>query len=110
MKSNVKAEARQRCKATGASRLKKQELLALIISWIEATASFPSDAEYNAFWSHILSRMDASEKHADFSEPEMGKYVRKEIINSPWRCGLGCVPLGFTTFAPNAIVSCWPGI
>ena len=46
-----------------------------------------------------------------WNEPDMAKYLREHIfvetngglLDAPWRCGLGCTPLGFTSYAPNAI-------
>lgn len=54
--------------------------------------------------------MARSAGETDFNEPGMARYVSKHIldttgplIRASWNSGLGAVPLGFTTYAPNAI-------
>ena len=49
----------------------------------------------------------------DWNEPAMAAYLREHIFNvegprirAMWACGFGCVPLGFTTDAPNCIERC----
>ena len=50
----------------------------------------------------------------DFNEPLMADYLRKNVldckaqfIRAPWCSGFGAVPLGLTTYAPNAIEATW---
>ena len=51
----------------------------------------------------------STEKH-HFAEPQMAKFLRKhildtsgELIRAAWSMGLGAVPPGLTTYAPNTI-------
>ena len=46
----------------------------------------------------------------NFGEPSMVKYLRKhvldaefDVLSANWMSGLGSVPLGLTTYAPNCI-------
>ena len=54
------------------------------------------------------------EDDGDLDEPEYAKYLEEEIldmsgdlIRASWQSGVGAVPLGFTTYATNAIESTW---
>ena len=47
-------------------------------------------------------------------EPEYAEYLEAELlemsgefIRASWQTGIGAVPMGFTTYAPNAIESTW---
>lgn len=112
VKSDVKKEASKKDPASGQHRLKRSELLTDLISWIEFSAWLPSDLEFHTFWSHLLTRMKNCEEPTDFNEPAMAKYLAEcifdgsgPLLRSAWSTGLGLVPLGFTTYAPNAIES-----
>ena len=109
-KNNIGKEAKKKDEATGKTRLEKHELLSVIIDWIEFSAWLPSDEEFHAFWSSVFQRMEASGNPTDFDEPLMAQYLKANIFNmdgpfirATWQYGLGSVPLGFTTYAPNAI-------
>ena len=66
MKGNIRLESSRRDRATGRTRLKNMELLPMIISWIEfSAAALPSNAEFAAFWEHLLSRMASSQSPTD---------------------------------------------
>ena len=50
----------------------------------------------------------------DLDESEYADYLEAEILNmsgdlirASWQSGVGAVPLGFTTYAPNAIETTW---
>ena len=75
-----------------------------------ASAWFPSDLEFHVFWQECFNRMQSSAKRSDWNEPLLAEYMKKNLFNitsgyyrAPWQSGLGAVPLGFTTYATNAI-------
>ena len=110
VKKNVKFQAAVRDKASGKTLLQNMELLPVIIDFIEFSAGLPSDEEFHCLWSSIFQRMRSKEEKTDWNEPEMEKYLRKNIfesegeyITASWRSGICDVPLGYTTYAPNAI-------
>ena len=114
VKTNVKAEAKKRDDVTGLRRLKDPELISPIIDWIETSAWFPSDLEFDTFWRSVFGRMESAESPTDFAEPAMAAYLKDHIfdctgtfIRATWAYGLGAVPLGLTTYAPNAIERTW---
>lgn len=54
--------------------------------------------------------MEASTLETDLREPEMARYLRNHILDSTgpllratWASGLDAVPVGYTTYAANAI-------
>ena len=108
---NVKDEAKTRDKTTGQPRLRNGELLPVILSFIMFSAFLPSDIEFTALWHHVFTRMAAKDSETDWNEPEMLSYLKSHIfhiaddgyIRAFWQSGLGCVPLGMTTYAPNAV-------
>ena len=112
-KKVVKGEAAKK-DDDGLPRLKRMELRAVIREWLMFAAWLPSDIEFHCFWDSILDRMRNSRCSTDFDEPKMAAYLEQHILDgsgdlwrAPWACGLGCVPLGFTTYAPNAIETTW---
>ena len=114
VKKNIKAEAARKDPATGQRRLDNTELANVIVTWIEFSAWLPDWDEFDAFWREAFKRMENSASSTDWNEPAMAKYLKEHIfdmagplIKAYWVCGLGAVPLGFTTFAPNAIESYW---
>ena len=65
--------------------------------------------EFTALWSTVLHRMDT-----DWEEATMARYIRSnllhvasDVIRASWQTGFGAVPLGCTTYAPNAIERSW---
>ena len=59
-----------------------------------------------------IARLEHCEDKGDWDEPIFAAYLKKHIfdiedgvIRAAWCCGIGAVPLGFTTYAPNAIES-----
>ena len=82
----------------------------MILDFVEFSASLPSDDEFDCFWNSVLLRMRSKSAATDWGEPDMEKYLRrhildeeKSVLSAPWRSGLGHVPFGYTTYAPNAI-------
>lgn len=74
------------------------------------SAFLPSDLEFDVFWCSVLKRMLAKAVPTDWNEPEMAAYIRdyildcsSEMITAAWASGLGSVPLGLTTYAPNCV-------
>ena len=61
--------------------------------------------------SGYFARLEHAEKaRGDYNEPDFAAYLKKNIfeindgvILAAWCSGIGAVPLGFTTYAPNAI-------
>ena len=110
-KTNIDTESKKKDDITGLPRLKRGELLPVIKDWVEFSGKYlPSDLEFTTFWSSILDRMESSGSSTDFNEPAMAAYIKKHIlVNSGnsiyalWQGGLGAVPLGMTTYAPNCI-------
>ena len=115
VKKNVKAAAKERTgDKKGLSRLRNLGLLDSIIEWVEFSAWLPSDHEFDAFWRSILDRMRNARCETDWDEPDMASYLETHIldcsadlIKASWNSGYGAVPLGFTTYAPNAVESTW---
>jgi hypothetical protein len=110
VKSNVKFAASKKDEVSGQTRLKRKELLAVILEWIDFSAWLPTDTEFDCFWRSVLQRMKSSSAPTDFDEPDMARYLERNIfdttagiLRATWSCGLGCVPYGITTYAPNAI-------
>ena len=109
-KTDIRAAAFKKDDDTGTVRLSRPEFLPVIIEWVEFSAWLCSDHEFDCFWDTILTRMGDPK---DWNEPLMAKYLSKHIldtsgplIRASWACGFGCVPLGFTTYAPNCIERC----
>ncbi len=82
----------------------------MIVDWVEFAATLPEDFDFDCFWESVLQRMAGNTHAPDFREPAMAQYLRKHILDdsgaflrAPWRCGLGSVLLGFTTYATNAV-------
>jgi hypothetical protein len=107
--TNVKAAARAKDKK-GVTRLRRHELCDTIVGWIQCSAPFPRDDEFQAYWESILERMYANKEKTDFDEAKMADYLANHIldidgdrIRAAWQTGYGAVPLGFTTYAPNTI-------
>ena len=112
VKRNVKTESSRRCKASGSPRLGNSEFLPILLDFVEFSATLPNDNEFAVFWDSVLARMKADQVTTDFNEPRMATYLEENIftinetgISSPWRSGLGTVPLGYSSYAPNAIES-----
>ena len=110
VKKNVQKAARSKHLISGAQLLARQELLPEIIRWIDFSAWLPSDLEFSVFWADVVSRLQSSELPTDFGEAGFAEYLGKNIlvldtegIRAHWASGLGAVPLGYTTYAPNAI-------
>ena len=110
VKNNVTTESARKSKATGQARLTNAELRPVLLEFIQWSAALPSQLEFHVVWRSILERMEKKECSTDWNEPDMAKYIREHILvetsgllDAPWRCGLGCTPLGFTSYAPNAI-------
>ena len=111
-KTNVKTEAKKKDEVTGKARLANTELARVIVDWVEFSAALPNDLEFHVFWASILRRMESSRSSSttNFEEAAMAKYLKDHIldmsgpcIRASWQCGLGAVPMGFTTYAVNAI-------
>lgn len=109
-KTNARAAAAGRDKASGKTLLGNGELLDVILEWLQFTATLPSDEEFHAFWSSCFARMEGKSAPTDFGEKKFAKYLKKNLFNdsgplwtAPWCCGLGLLPPGITTFAPNSI-------
>ena len=92
------------------ARLRKPKMLDYFDKFLITSNWFPNDLEFDVFWRSVLGRCKANRKKTDFNEPEMAEYLEKNIldcsgpyIRAPWICGLGAVPFGFTTWAPNCI-------
>ena len=110
VRNDVKAESRKRDEVTGKPRLNNTELLEPTIEYMDFTAWLPSDLEFHTFWWNYLKRAEASSAPTDFNEPRFANYLKTHIfdvsgplIKALWSTGLGAVPLGMTTFAPNSI-------
>ena len=108
--TNIRQAASSRDKASGKTLLKNGELLDVIIDWVQFTATLPSHEEFTAFWTSCFARMESKTRPTDFGEKKMAKYMKKNLFNedghlwtAPWCCGLGLLPPGITSFAPNAI-------
>ena len=78
--------------------------------FIMASAPFPDDLEFHVFWKECFDRMDKSEKQFHWNEPRVASYMKENLFNAfnkyyqaPWQYGNGAVPLGYTTYAVNAI-------
>ena len=74
------------------------------------SSTLPSDEEFHAFWQNALTRLRGQKAPTDLREKRMAEYLEKNVldvsgnlIRASWTFGLGIVPLGFTTYAPNAI-------
>ena len=112
-KKNLKGAAAAKDEA-GLPRLRRTELRPLLLEWLMFSSWLPSDIEFDVFWRSILERMRNSRCATDFREPAMAEYIASHILDAggpllraPWASGLGCVPLGYTTYAPNAIEATW---
>ena len=112
VKSDVRVEAKRKDEVTGRTRLQNAELLPEIEGLIEFAAFLPKDVEQSAFFRSILTRMQSSTAKTDWNEPEFAKYLGKHIldtkcsdglIHATFASGLGAIPLGITTFAPNTM-------
>lgn len=100
----------RRCKASGETRLRNGEFLAILVDFIEFSSTLPSDLEFSVFWTSVLARMKQDQATTDFNEPRMAAYLEENILQSDsglvtasWRSGLGHVPLGYSCYAVNAI-------
>ena len=108
-KENVRSEAKKKDDVTGKTRLQNGELIGVIVEWLEFSAWLPSDQEFTAFWKQICHRMESSTAETDFNEPAMARYLKRHIfdlsrpsiIRAHWQYGFGCVPPGYTTYAPK---------
>ena len=60
VKSDVKKEAKTKDEVSGQTRLRRHELLTVIIDCIEWSAGLASDMEFHVFWTEVLKRMEAS--------------------------------------------------
>ena len=110
VKNNVTTESARKSKVTGQARLTNAELRPVLLEFIQWSAALPSQLEFHVVWRSILERMEKKECSTDWNEADMAKYIREHILvetsgllDAPWRCGLGCTPLGFSCYAPNAI-------
>ena len=84
----------------------------MLIDFVQWTASLPSQVEFDAVWSSIISRLEGDACVTDWNEKEMASYIREHILtktngmwDAPWRCGVGTTRLGLTSYAVNAIES-----
>ena len=108
LQGDIEKAARRKIKKGGQPILRRPGFLKDLIEWVLFSAWLPDDNEFHYFWTHILERMEGA-LAGDFNEPLFAMYLRKNIfiiknglITAQWRSGLGSVPLGFTTYAPNA--------
>lgn len=81
VKSNVSQAAGKKDDVTGKLRLSNKELVQPILDWITASATLPSDVEFDAMWRSILDRMSSSSAATDFAEGAMSSYLRKNILD-----------------------------
>ncbi|CAE7269031.1 unnamed protein product [Symbiodinium sp. CCMP2456] len=108
-------DAKKRDPATGETRLKNQELLPILTDLLQHSSWLPSGIEFTALWKSALLRLREDEAPTDWGEPLLAAYLEANLlqvspdgsISATWRSGLGCVPPGFTTFAPNSIERSW---
>jgi hypothetical protein len=108
-KVDIKKVASSRRKNSREPRL-RTDLLPKILEWVDFSAWLHRDEEFDVFWRHLLGRMRHNEEEGDLNEPEFADYLEQEmldisgpLIRAAWQSGFGAVPLGFTTYAANAI-------
>ena len=107
-------EAEKRDPATGETRLRNLELLPVLTDLLQYS-SWLRSIEFTALWKSALLRLREDQAATDWREPLLADYLEANLlqvsadgsITTPWRSGLGCVPLGFTTYAPNSIERSW---
>ena len=92
-------------------RLKNQELLPVLSEFLEGSAFLPSTTEFSTFWAAVLGRLRSED---GWAEEKMHDYLLSnllsqegDVLSSSWRSGLGSVPVGYSTYAPNSIERCW---
>ena len=110
VRGNVKKAAKTSPENSDTARLRKPKMLEYFDKFLISSNWFPNDLEFDVFWRSVLGRCKANRKKTDWDEPEMAKYLEKNILDcsgpynrASWICGLGAVPFGFTTLTPNCI-------
>ena len=113
-KQNLRTEAKRRDAVSGERRLKNDEMLPVLVTFLLQSAWFPRTIEFSQFWKSALSRLRGQDSATDWSEPTMGTYIESNLLqigpdglSASWRTGLGVTPLGFTTFSSNAQERSW---
>ena len=89
----------------GFTRLRRLELLPVLVDRVDFSAWLDNDDEFHVLWVSTLERM-----RGDWKETEMAEYLETHLLTqvdgqwrAKWSSGLGSVPLGFTTYADNTI-------
>jgi hypothetical protein len=111
---NLRQAARKRCPSCGERRLRNDEFLNVLVTFLLQSAFLPSSLEFNVFSSSVISRLRGTEKESDWHEPDMALYIQENLLQegpdgftAAWRTGLGIVPVGFTTYSSNAQERAW---
>ena len=93
--------------------MKNGELLPVLTDFLQCSAFLPSTLEFSCFWTTVLERLQAPAPDG-WGEPAMHDYLLKyllskngDVLTATWRSGFGTVPLGFSTYAPNAVERTW---
>jgi len=101
---DIEKAAKTKDPTTGALRLRCQGLLPKLTDFVQFTAFIDNDREFSVCWDSWIGRMNG-----DWNEQAMATYLTTYILErdgdvwrAAWASGLGSVPPGFTTYAPNA--------
>ena len=87
---------------TGHPHLRNAELLPVVLDFVQFSATLPSDLQFHAFWSSILTRMASAEAATDFKEPVMAGYLREHILDGK---GMLDCDSKFSLWFPYALLS-----
>ena len=104
VKRDVKAAAHS------AGRLSRPDLLGVLVESVQFSAWLPSREEFNVYWRYLVRRLSSRKPKFGWGELLMARYLvdhilitTSEVWTAEWWSGLGAVPLGITTYAPNCI-------
>ena len=73
---------------TGHPHLRNAELLPVVLDFVQFSATLPSDLQFHAFWSSILTRMASAEAATDFKETCHGGVLERAYLGRQRYAGL----------------------